>query len=190
MTAKLLEFNIKDFVVSQKASYNEKLHLFKKEKRIKWLLISAELILTLLITFQFLYYICIRNSVASSLGIILIGLSVGTLLKNATLNKLCFSFSEQPKQEYELEFMQAILEQKILSAEIVYNSIFLQYNLSFTYINYEKKCSDIKITLQKKSEIDELWYDLRTNTLYVPNEKFNLVRYKLKIPVDLSNILV
>ena len=119
----------------------------------------------------------------SSLGILLVGISAGTLLKNAIFDNI--SFLKQPKEDFEFEFIQAILDNKnITSAEIIYNSILLQYNLRFTYDNNEQKCYYIKINLQEKKDIDELWYDLSSNTLYVPQEKFNSVKYSLKIPVE------
>lgn len=119
----------------------------------------------------------------ASLGILLVGISVGILLKNKMFDNIYFS--KQPKEDFEFEFIQAIIENKnITSAEIFYDSICLQYNLRFTYSNDEQKCSDIKINLQEKKDIDELWYDLSSNTLYVPQEKFNSVKYKLKIPVE------
>ena len=183
MIVKLLGFNVQDFIINERASYQEKLQMFKRQKRINWLLISAEIILILSVICQFLYYIRIKNSVISSLGIILVGISAGTLLKNAIFDNL--NFLKQPKEDFEFEFTQAILENKnITSAEIFYDSICLQYNLRFTYSNDEQKCSDIKINLKEKKDIDELWYDLSSNTLYVPQEKFNLVKYKLKIPVE------
>ena len=119
----------------------------------------------------------------ASLGILLVGISVGILLKNKMFDNIYFS--EQPKEDFEFEFIQAILKNKnIISAEIVYDTIWLQYNLRFTYNNNEQKCSYIKIILKEKKDIDELWYDLSSNTLYVPQEKFNSVKYKLKIPVE------
>ena len=183
MIVKLLGFNAQEFIINQIASYQEKLQMFKRQKRINWLLISAEMILILSVVCQFLYYFRIKNSVMSSLGILLVGISAGTLLKNAIFYNI--SFLKQPKEYFEVEFIQAILDNKnITSAEIIYNSILLQYNLRFTYDNNEQKCYYIKINLQEKKDIDELWYDLSSNTLYVPQEKFNSVKYKLKIPVE------
>ncbi|MEE0859369.1 MAG: hypothetical protein U0M12_07890 [Acutalibacteraceae bacterium] len=183
MIVKLLGFNAQEFIINQIASYQEKLQMFKRQKRINWLLISAEMILILSVVCQFLYYFRIKNSVMSSLGILLVGISAGTLLKNAIFDNI--SFLKQPKEDFEFEFIQAILDNKnITSAEIIYNSILLQYNLRFTYDNNEQKCYYIKINLQEKKDIDELWYDLSSNTLYVPQEKFNSVKYSLKIPVE------
>ncbi|MEE1154701.1 MAG: hypothetical protein UH241_06050 [Acutalibacteraceae bacterium] len=183
MIVKLLGFNAQEFNINQIASYQEKLQMFKRQKRINWLLISAEMILILSVVCQFLYYFRIKNSVMSSLGILLVGISAGTLLKNAIFDNI--SFLKQPKEDFEFEFIQAILDNKnITSAEIFYDSICLQYNLRFTYSNDEQKCSDIKINLQEKKDIDELWYDLSSNTLYIPQEKFNSVKYSLKIPVE------
>ena len=119
----------------------------------------------------------------SSLGILLVGISVGILLKNKMFDNIYFF--ECPREKIEFEFIQAILDNKnITSAEIIYNSILLQHNLRFTYNNNEQKCSYIKIILKEKKDIDELWYDLSSNTLYIPQEKFNFVKYKLKIPVE------
>lgn len=183
MIVKLLGFNAQEFIISQRASYQEKLQMFKRQKQKELLFMWLEIILVLSIMCQFLYYIRIKNSVISSLGIILVGISVGILLKNKMLDNIYFS--EQPKEDFEFEFIQAILKNKnIISAEIVYDTIWLQYNLRFTYNNNEQKCSYIKIILKEKKDIDELWYDLSSNTLYVPQEKFNLVKYKLKIPVE------
>lgn len=183
MIVKLLGFNAQEFIINQIASYQEKLQMFKRQKRINWLLISAEMILILSVVCQFLYYFRIKNSVMSSLGILLVGISAGTLLKNAIFDNI--RFLKQPKEDFEFEFIQAILDNKnITSAEIIYNSILLQYNLRFTYDNNEQKCYYIKINLQEKKGIDELWYDLSSNTLYVPQEKFNSVKYSLKIPVE------
>lgn len=183
MIVKLLGFNAQEFIINQIASYQEKLQMFKRQKRINWLLISAEMILILSVVCQFLYYFRIKNSVMSSLGILLVGISAGTLLKNAIFDNI--SFLKQPKEDFEFEFIQAILDNKnITSAEIIYNSILLQYNLRFTYDNNKQKCYYIKINLQEKKDIDELWYDLSSNTLYVPQEKFNSVKYSLKIPVE------
>ncbi|MEE0265325.1 MAG: hypothetical protein UD936_06820 [Acutalibacteraceae bacterium] len=183
MIVKLLGFNAQEFNINQIASYQEKLQMFKRQKRINWLLISAEMILILSVVCQFLYYFRIKNSVMSSLGILLVGISAGTLLKNAIFDNI--SFLKQPKEDFEFEFIQAILDNKnITSAEIIYNSILLQYNLRFTYDSNEQKCYYIKINLQEKKDIDELWYDLSSNTLYIPQEKFNSVKYSLKIPVE------
>ncbi|MEE1154051.1 MAG: hypothetical protein U0O22_01705 [Acutalibacteraceae bacterium] len=183
MIVKLLGFNAQEFIISQRASYQEKLQMFKRQKQKELLFMWLEIILVLSIMCQFLYYIRIKNSVISSLGIILVGISVGILLKNKMFDNIYFS--EQPKEDFEFEFIQAILKNKnIISAEIVYDTIWLQYNLRFTYNNNEQKCSYIKIILKEKKDIDELWYDLSSNTLYVPQEKFNLVKYKLKIPVE------
>lgn len=183
MIVKLLGFNAQEFIISQRASYQEKLQMFKRQKQKELLFMWLEIILVLSIMCQFLYYIRIKNSVISSLGIILVGISVGILLKNKMLDNIYFS--EQPKEDFEFEFIQAVLKNKnIISAEIVYDTIWLQYNLRFTYNNNEQKCSYIKIILKEKKDIDELWYDLSSNTLYVPQEKFNLVKYKLKIPVE------
>jgi hypothetical protein len=183
MIVKLLGFNIQDFIIKQRASYNKKLQMYKRQKQNELLFIWLEIILVLSIICQFSYYTRIKNSVMASLGILLVGISVGILLKNKMFDNIYFS--EQPKQDFEFEFTQAILENKnITSAEIFYDSICLQYNLRFTYSNDEQKCSDIKINLQEKKDIDELWYDLSSNTLYVPQEKFNSVKYKLKIPVE------
>lgn len=185
MIVKLLGFNAQDFIINERASYQEKLQMFKIQKQKELLFMWLEIILVLSIMCQFLYYIRIKNNVISSLGIILVGISVGILLKNKMFYNIYFS--EQPKEdfEFEFEFIQAILENKnITSAEIIYDSIFLQYNLRFTYSNNEQKCSDIKINLQKKKDIDELWYDLSSNTLYIPQEKFNSVKYSLRFPVE------
>ena len=118
----------------------------------------------------------------SGLGILLVGISVGILLKNKMFDNIYFF--EYPKENIEFEFIQAVDNKNITSAEIFYNSILLQYNLRFTYNNNENKCYYIKINLQEKKDIKELWYDLRTNTLYVPKEKFNSVKYSLKMPVE------
>lgn len=183
MIVKLLGFNVQDFIINERASYQEKLQMYKRQKQNELLFIWLEIILVLSIICQFSYYTRIKNSVMASLGILLVGISVGILLKNKMFDNIYFS--EQPKQDFEFEFTQAILENKnITSAEIFYDSICLQYNLRFTYSNDEQKCSDIKINLQEKKDIDELWYDLSSNTLYVPQEKFNSVKYKLKIPVE------
>ena len=183
MIVKLLGFNVQDFIINERASYQEKLQMYKRQKQKELLFMWLEIILVLSIMCQFLYYIRIKNSVISSLGIILVGISVGILLKNKMFDNIYFS--EQPKEDFEFEFIQAILKNKnIISAEIVYDTIWLQYNLRFTYNNNEQKCSYIKIILKEKKDIDELWYDLSSNTLYVPQEKFNLVKYKLKIPVE------
>lgn len=153
MIVKLLGFNAQEFIINERASYQEKLQMFKRQKRMKWLLISAEIVLFLSVICHFLYYISIKNSVMAGLGILLVGISVGILLKNAILDNLYFL--EQPKQDYEFEFIQAVLDSKnITSAEIIYNSIFLQYNLKFTYDNNEQKCSGIKINLQEKKDIE------------------------------------
>lgn len=183
MIVKLLGFNVQDFIINERASHQEKLQMYKRQKQNELLFLWLEIILVLSIICQFSYYIRIKNSVISSLGIILVGISVGILLKNKMLDNIYFS--EQPKEDFEFEFIQAILKNKnIISAEIVYDTIWLQYNLRFTYNNNEQKCSYIKIILKEKKDIDELWYDLSSNTLYVPQEKFNLVKYKLKIPVE------
>ena len=183
MIVKLLGFNVQDFIINERASYQEKLQMYKRQKQNELLVIWLEIILVLSIICQFSYYTRIKNSVMASLGILLVGISVGILLKNKMFDNIYFS--EQPKQDFEFEFTQAILENKnITSAEIFYDSICLQYNLRFTYSNDEQKCSDIKINLKEKKDIDELWYDLSSNTLYVPQEKFNSVKYKLKIPVE------
>lgn len=183
MIVKLLGFNVQDFIINERASYQEKLQMFKRQKQKELLFMWLEIILVLSIICQFSYYTRIKNSMMSSLGIILVGISVGILLKNKMFYNIYFS--EQPKEDFEFEFIQAILENKnITSAEIIYDSIFLQYNLRFTYSNNEQKCSDIKINLQKKKDIDELWYDLSSNTLYIPQEKFNSVKYSLRFPVE------
>lgn len=183
MIVKLLGFNVQDFIINERASYQEKLQMFKRQKQKELLFMWLEIILVLSIICQFSYYTRIKNSMMSSLGILLVGISVGILLKNKMFDNIYFF--ECPREKIEFEFIQAILEnQNITSAEIFYDSICLQYNLRFTYSNDEQKCSDIKINLQEKKDIDELWYDLSSNTLYVPQENFNLVKYKLKIPVE------
>ena len=182
MIVKLLGFNVQDFIIDERASYQEKLQMFKRQKQNELLFLWLEIILVLLIICQFSYYTRIKSNVMASLGILLVGISVGILLKNKMFDNIYFS--EQPKEDFEFEFIQAILEnQDITSAEIFYDSICLQYNLRFTY-NNEQKTSGIKINLQEEKKIDELWYDLSSNTLYIPQEKFNLVKYKLKIPVE------
>ena len=183
MIVKLLGFNVQDFIINERASYQEKLQMYKRQKQNELLFIWLEIILVLSIICQFSYYTRIKNSMMSSLGILLVGISVGILLKNKMFDNIYFF--ECPREKIEFEFIQAILDNKnITSAEIIYNSILLQHNLRFTYNNNEQKCSYIKIILKEKKDIDELWYDLSSNTLYVPQEKFNLVKYKLKIPVE------
>lgn len=183
MIVKLLGFNVQDFIINERASYQEKLQMYKRQKQNELLFIWLEIILVLSIICQFSYYTRIKNSMMSSLGILLVGISVGILLKNKMFDNIYFF--ECPREKIEFEFIQAILDNKnITSAEIIYNSILLQHNLRFTYNNNEQKCSYIKIILKEKKDIDELWYDLSSNTLYIPQEKFNFVKYKLKIPVE------
>lgn len=187
MKARLLEFDVKDFLQKEKNNYLENIKAFKKQKRFETLMIMVELFITSAIIFFVAYFSYFNGMVTPAIGTIMIGVSLIIILKRLTLNKL--SFSSYPSKKYEFQFIEAVFEKKeIISAEIVYDTILLSHSLKVLYGNdgFNQEYSDIEVDIQKCNDIDELWYDLRCNRLYVPYEKYDLIKNHLCIEVDTS----
>lgn len=185
MKSKLLDFNIEEFLKTEKLNYLENIKIFKRQKIIEQLILLTQVFIIYGTIFSVAYFPYFKKNVIPSIGIVLVGISLILLLKKLALNNICFY--EFPKEKYEFQFMQAILENKeISSAEIVYDTISLSHSLKVEYSDTEsnKNCSEIKIDIQERYDIDEVWYDLSRNTLYVPKEKINSVKYRLKIPIE------
>lgn len=182
MKAKLLGFDAKEFLQKEKSNYLKNIRIFKKQKIFEQSILVLQALITYGTIFAVAYF---KRNFISSLGIILIGISLIMILRKLILNNICFF--DYPKEKYEFQFIQAILENKeIESAEIIYDTISLSRNLRVIYSNdeFHQECSDIKIDIQKRYVIDELWYDLSCNKLYVPYNKYDLIKNKLCIDVD------
>lgn len=185
MKAKLLYFNIEEFLKKEKQNYLENIKIFKRQKIIEQLILVIQALIIYGTIFSIAYFPYFKKNFISSIGIILIGVSLILLLRKIILNNICFS--EYPKENYEFQFIKAIFENKeIKSAQIIYDTILLSRSLRVEYNDNEfnQEYSDIKIDIQKRYDVDELWYDLSCNKLYVPYNEYDLIKNKLCIEID------
>lgn len=185
MKAKLLDFNIEEFLKKEKQNYLENIKIFKRQKIIEQLILVIQALIIYGTIFSVAYFPYFKKNFISSIGIILIGVSLILLLRKIILNNICFS--EYPKEKYEFQFVQAIFENKeIKSTEIVYDAILLSRSLRVKYNDngFNQEYSDIKIDIQKCYDVNELWYDLSCNKLYVPYNQYDLIKNKLCIEID------
>lgn len=185
MRARLLDFNIEEFLKKEKQNYLENIKIFKRQRIIEQLILVIQALIVYGTIFSTAYSPYFKKNFISSIGIALVGISLILLLKKVALNNIYFC--EYPKEKYEFQFMQAILENKeIKSAEIVYDTILLNHSLRVKYNDneFKQRSSSIKIDIQKRYDVDELWYDLSCNKLYVPYKEYDLMKNKLCIEVD------
>lgn len=201
MTAKLLEFDIKSFLEKEEDRYNQEA---KKELKgrnnsiIKLILLSVLLIVLIIadcysLKNQILLMALLVSILLVLLTLVIIPIQVRSLIEwiesYDEYKNLSFNDYMKYEREYNFNFIQLLSEnenRKLLSAELhkcIYGSY---YNLYFTYSNsgqFKENHSYIKIATSLRTDIDEPWYDLSCNKLYVPYNN-DLIKDKVCIEVD------
>ncbi|MEF2920027.1 MAG: hypothetical protein U0O22_06090 [Acutalibacteraceae bacterium] len=180
MTAKLLNFDIENF----QNKIRETRRKYKKQKLLEKIIFLITVMGTISIIVFVAYFSSIKKNATTAIGILLVGVSLMILIVKILLNNI----SLPPKQEYELHFINLILDKKeIISAEIILNSLLIRHELKFAYRDNGQiieNCSHIEIDIKPQINDDNLWYDLSCNTLYVPSQTLDRVKCQNKIWVD------
>lgn len=208
MKAKLLYFDVEKFFINQEEDY----YKYKKEDKIKTIKARVCCSLMILMIIILLTYSALIKEDSFVIGIIepirtfinqhyffemimlllwcvVFGIIVlyGGIL---TFNDMCYSnyktFDEFVASKYNLRFIKLLNDNKFISAEL-HRTQKNYFNLQFAYeLNGEviEECYDREIEIKPRTDVDELWLDVKLDYLYIPYDFYKKLSCEEIISVD------